>query len=240
MLLSTKLVQSNVVRRSAVLLAGLMQLPDVFDNREFSNVEIGASAGLTLLWQKYSYKYGEGGILGNIYSDVLIETELRGNVPFDPSSPLPNVIENIGIELDPIDPGDESAMDWLRALIFPEHQDNRMLFDEALEVVNENPLQMHQGDALKLLPELIDSVVDDRPVNVYHSHSLNQFSQASRQEVDSILSEASLERDITRLAFEATPQGFSDLQLIRYENGERHDAKWLANCEAHGRWIDWQ
>ena len=55
-----------------------------------------------------------------------------------------------------------------------------------------------------------------------------------------LLREASLVRSITRLAFEGTPHGYSDLRLITYENGAQGESKLLANCEAHGRWIDWK
>jgi hypothetical protein len=60
-----------------------------------------------------------------------------------------------------------------------------------------------------------------------------------RKRLDLLLRDASKGRLITRLGFEATPQGYSDLRLIKYENGVQNQDVVLANCEAHGRWIDW-
>ncbi|MDG0866228.1 DUF2332 domain-containing protein [Candidatus Lucifugimonas marina] len=238
-LLFTKPVQSNVVRRSAVLLTGLMRISSEVEHRPFVNIEIGASAGLTLLWEQYSYRYGDGPVVGNVKSDVEIETELRGSNPFDYSLDMPSVIDNLGIELDPISDADGSAMDWLRALIFPEHEDNRVLFDSTTKILKNSTPRLIHGDALVILPEMLADLPTDQPANIYHSHTLNQFSPEMRKRLDLLLRDASKGRLITRLGFEATPQGYSDLRLIKYENGVQNQDVVLANCEAHGRWIDW-
>lgn len=239
-LVSTRRVQSNVVRRCAVLLLGLMKVSELFARLSFTNIEIGASAGLTLLWDRFSYEYGSHSTVRNTKSSVVVETEIRGRVPLRAGQSLPEVTSNLGIELDPISDTDEFAMAWLRALIFPEHSDNRVLFDAAVEVARLHPPNVIAGDALNMLPALLSDLPGGHPVNIYHSHTLNQFPVESRDRLDEILREASRKRPVTRLAFEATPAGYSDLRLVSYENGNQVDAVVLANCEAHGRWIEWR
>jgi len=239
-LLATKRVQSNVVRRCGILLPGLMRVAAEFENRSFTNIEIGASAGMTLLWEQYAYRYGNQERFGCQNSEVEIETELRGQSPFAVQPQFPEVATNIGIEFDLIDDSDETATDWLKALIFPEHEDNRLLFDGAIGIAKNYPPRVLGGDALVLLPKLLANLPAGHPVSVYHSHTLNQFSVEAREFLDSILNEASLYRDVIRLGFEATPHGYSDLRLVRYAKGVQQDDVLLANCEAHGRWVDWQ
>jgi hypothetical protein len=54
-LVSTRLVQTNVVRRCAVLLPAFAVAMGRDAGQPLSLVEIGASAGLNLLWDRYSY-----------------------------------------------------------------------------------------------------------------------------------------------------------------------------------------
>ena len=238
-LVSTRKVQSNVVRRSGVLLLGLMKVAELLRQIPFANVEIGASAGLTLQWDKYSYKYGDAFEIGATKSTVRIEPRMRGTIPFVGNLKTPAVTENIGIELDPVQVADEEAMSWLRALIWPEHSDNRELFDQALAIARSDPPRILAGDALDLLPEILRELPGGRPANVYHSHTLNQFSPGSRSRLNEILAEASLERPVTRLGFESLGLGDSDLNVVSYVNGAQREPQLLAHCEPHGRWIEW-
>jgi hypothetical protein len=239
-LMKTRRVQSNVVRRFAVLLLGLAAVAERSRGQAFSNIEIGASAGLTLLWHKYKYQYKTEVPFGEPGSKVVITTEMRGKSRNIPSASQLKIAMNFGIELDLVDVDDEKSMNWLRALIFPEHSDNRQLFSDAVNVARKFPPKIIAGDALELLPEMLSELPGGQPTNIYHSHTLNQFSREAREQLDSLLCEASSNRLITRLVFEGTPNGYSDLRLITYENGVQSDPELLANCEAHGRWIDWQ
>ncbi|MCH7970741.1 MAG: DUF2332 domain-containing protein, partial [Chloroflexi bacterium] len=220
-LVSTHRVQSNVVRRSAVLLLGLMKTAELLHRKPFTSIEIGASAGLTLQWRKYSYRFGDGPEIGDHGSIVHIESRTRGTVPFDGAPSLPDVVDNIGIEIDPVSVNDEEAMSWLRALIWPEHGDNRKLFDSALVIARSDPPKVIAGDALDVLPEILGHLPGGQPANIYHSHTLNQFSVESRDRLDEILARASTERPVTRLGFEGSRSGQSELKVVRYVGGEQ-------------------
>ncbi len=112
---STMLVrrtQTNEVARCATLLPLLLALP-----QPIALFEVGASAGLCLLADRYRYDFGEGGI-GPSASPVTLRCECRG-----PDTPLPTrlpeVVWRAGSDLDPIDVQDEDAVRWLEALIWP-------------------------------------------------------------------------------------------------------------------------
>ncbi len=241
-IISSRKVQTNVVRRSAVLLPGLIESSRSFGGEPFVNVEIGASAGLTLLWNQFRYRYrsGAGNIeLGSPTFPWAVETETEGNIAEVLNHGFPAVEANIGIEIDRVDLNDQDSVGWLRALIWPEHGDNRGLFDEAAKIAESTPPDVRFGDALELLPVLIGELPEGRPVNAYHSHTLNQFSAESKQKLDDLLSVESISRPVNRLGFEGGTSGNSVLSLTTFRGGEKSSATDLAQCEAHGRWIKW-
>jgi hypothetical protein len=86
--------------------------------RPLALVEVGASAGLNLLWDRYHYDYGEQSC-GDPASPVQLHCALRG--PSRPPLPqhMSDIASRIGLDLHPIDVHDEAEALWLRALIWP-------------------------------------------------------------------------------------------------------------------------
>jgi hypothetical protein len=89
-LISTRLVQTNEVRRSACLLPAFGLVARRGGDRPLALVEIGASAGLNLLWDRYGYDYGQGRRYGDPHSPVQISCTPRGTSlrPFPQKFPL--------------------------------------------------------------------------------------------------------------------------------------------------------
>src|SRR5439155_27136692 len=77
-IIGMRLVQTNQAARCAVLLPGFEFLTQQASGRPLSLIEIGSSAGLTLIWDRYQYSYGEGLQCGDPNSPVRIECLLRG------------------------------------------------------------------------------------------------------------------------------------------------------------------
>lgn len=63
-ILKTKLVQTNEVRRCGYLYPCFSHIYSQ-TNKPLSLIEIGTSAGFQLLWDKYYYSYGSDGSFGN-------------------------------------------------------------------------------------------------------------------------------------------------------------------------------
>ncbi len=57
-LLKTRRVQTNVIQRSVCLLAALATVAQ--PGQSLALIEVGASAGLNLLWDRYRYMYPPG------------------------------------------------------------------------------------------------------------------------------------------------------------------------------------
>src|SRR5215213_2862678 len=64
-LITTKRVQTNEVQRCTALLPAFGVVAKRVATRPLALLEIGASAGLHMLWDKYGYNYGESGYAGN-------------------------------------------------------------------------------------------------------------------------------------------------------------------------------
>jgi hypothetical protein len=236
-ILRSRSVQSNVVRRCAVLVLGLLRISQILEAQPFANIEIGASLGLTLLWRHFSYDYGDGLQLSPKDSAGLIRSRLTGPAPFGDSA-APETISDTGIELFPVNLDDAESIAWLEALIWPEHDDNRTLWRLAVSLARRNPPRVVGGDANEVLPQLIAELLPGIPVCIYHSHTLNQFGTDAKARFQRLLRDESGNRRLFRISFESDG-GHSALRLFEYLSGDCRGESHLADCEPHARWIRW-
>lgn len=103
--------QTNEPARCATLLPVLARLP-----QPLALIEVGASAGLCLLPDFYSYNYG-GRALGSGQSPVFA---CRANAATPVPSVLPRVVWRAGLDLNPLDVADPAQAAWLETLVWPE------------------------------------------------------------------------------------------------------------------------
>ena len=195
-LLCTRRVQTNEVRRCALLLPAFGLAARVASGRPLALVEIGTSAGLNLLWDQYAYDYSTGHVYGNAQSPVQLVCELRGERRPPLPRQMPPVASRLGIELKPVDVRDPDAVDWLRSLVWPEHTARLSRLDRAIERVRAVAPPLRAGDALDLLPEVLAAVPEDVLLCLYHTFTINQFSHEARDRLDALLHAHGARRDL--------------------------------------------
>ncbi len=238
-LVQTRRVQTNEVGRCAGLLPAFEEVRRRSGGQPLALVEIGTSAGLHLLWDRYHYDYGHAGTVGDAASPVRLVCEPRG--PHPPLLPavMPKVAYRVGIDIAPIDVHDAQATRWLQALIWPEHADRHRLLAAALTMARANPPRIVGGDAEDVLPEVLAEVPDDAVLCVYDSFTLNQMPRAKREGILARLAEHAVKRDLYRVAQE----GWSLTEPPHVELSTYHkdtlSIERFAYCESHGRWIEW-
>jgi hypothetical protein len=238
-LVNTRRVQTNEVRRCSALLPAFGLIAQRSGGKPLALVEVGASAGLHLRWDRYCYNYGESMRLGDPESPVQIVVETRGEHKPPIPDQFPEIIYRIGLDLHPVDASDEAATRWLRALIWPEHKERRELLDAALSVARANPVQIITGDAAEALPDLFADAPDDAVLCVYHSYALNQMPQNIHTQTLAALESHASQRDFFRVSQEwYGGQDQPHLHLFSYRHGQM-ETELLAYCESHGRWIEW-
>ncbi len=237
-LIETQRVQTNVLQRCSVLLPGFTQVFFRGGKKPLSLVEIGASAGLNLQWDRFSYRYDDGATWGQANSPVSIQCEIRGETS------LPRIPENLpvswrrGIDLHPIDLHNEDQVLWLRALAWPDHPGRQERLTSAIQMAQESPVTVLEGDAAASLAELIAQAPDESTLCVYGTHTLYQFPPNALIATLSSMQTASAKRTIHFLSAEGTAAPDAELFWTIYEDGGRETHR-LARCCPHGRWLAW-
>ena len=139
----TRRTQTNEAGRCAVLLPLLIGLP-----QPLALLEVGASAGLCLYPDVYGYRYN-GVPLGD--GDVVLDCTVTGGPVPDRR---PEVVWRAGLDLHPIDVGDEDELRWLEALVWPGQKHRLDRLRGAAAVARADPPLLRRGDLLTDLPGL--------------------------------------------------------------------------------------
>ena len=174
--MGTRRTQTNEVARCATLLPALTQLPE-----PLALIEVGASAGLCLLYDIWRYHYTGTGVdhwVGPADSPVTVSCTVDGAVPLP--NAVPDIVWRAGLDLNPIDARDPDARRWLQCLVWPEHDDRARTLHAALDVAAEVAPRIDSGDLVRDLPELLAQVPSDATVVVVHSATLSQVEPHQR------------------------------------------------------------
>ena len=234
-ILQTKMVQTNEIRRCAYLYPSFCFIYNMV-NKPLSLVEIGTSAGLQLLWDRYSYSYGTNEIFGDAESIVHLTAELRnGNTPFLlPDSPP--VASKIGIDLHVNDLSNRQDYLWLKSLIWPEHEDRRSLFEQAASLLMANPIELLEGDGVSLLDDVVKQIPLDSVVCIFHTHVANQIPNDQKKHLLEKVKSIGAKRDVFHLY---NNMWDAQLHLDYFINGTEYN-EIIGMTEGHGRWFDWE
>lgn len=243
-LLRTRLVQTNEVRRSVGLLPAFAAVADAAGGAPLALFEVGPSAGLNLLFDRYRYDYS-GLAAGDPTSPLLLRTELRGTLA--PSEVrVPEVAVRWGIDLNALDVRSEADMGWLRALLWPEHADRRAVLDAAIEIAAHQPPEVVSGDLFERLPDAVSSAPREAVPVVFATFVLNQFSVEMRERLRALLLELSMAQTIHLVVVgyrdyftpEIGDDGSAQIWLATLAHGVG-SARRLGRMSAHGWWLEW-
>jgi hypothetical protein len=199
-------------------------------------VDIGASAGLNLLWDQYGYTYGDRLEAGDKSSPVQIECALRGlNLPPLPLF-FPPLAGRVGVDLNPLDVRVEDDALWLRALIWPEHEKRAELLRSAIALVRQQPLKMLAGDGVELLPDVMRTVPADAVLCIVRIFT--PISRETRSVLMALIADYAAKRDVMMITARPHRGDDSELCLTSFVDGRRHE-QGLAYMQNHGDWIEW-
>lgn len=174
--------QTNEPARCAVLLPLLAALP-----QPLALIEVGASAGLCLLPDRYGYDWGEKRRLapGDPAAPVF-RCAVTGPAPLPAA--LPRVVWRAGLDLNPLDVASDEDIAWLEALIWPEQEERRRNLRAALAVARRDPPRIVRGDLLHDLMPLLAEAPAEATLVVFHTAVLAYVSppEARRRFVDTV------------------------------------------------------
>ena len=226
------MVQTNEVGRCAYLLPGFLTIAAENPGSALALLDVGASAGLNLNWDEYRYRYSSGDEFGPTDSPVVIECDARNGLP-ELATAFPQVSFRLGIDLAPVNLGDEEEHWWMQALVWPEHRGRAALLSAARDVwLRAQPTILH-GDTVELLPDALRDVPKDAALCVFHCHTLNQFTPEARERFESILRAESMERGVYHIPSEG------EQVSLRKIVGGTAETLLTARRQVHGKWIAW-
>ncbi len=159
--------QTNEPGRCATLLPALAGLPE-----PLALLEVGASAGLCLLPDRYGYDYDGHELHPDAPSGAypIFRCKSTDNTPLPER--LPRVVWRAGIDLNPLSAAEDEAMDWLRALVWPEHDRRAANLELAIGVARVDLPKVHKGDLLELQRHVAASAPEDATLVIYHTSVL--------------------------------------------------------------------
>ncbi len=232
-LMSVRSTQTNEPGRCAVLLPLLAAL-----TQPIALLEVGASAGLCLLPDRYGYDYG-GHRIGPADSPVTFPCEPRGSVPVPKA--VPEVAWRLGVDLHPLDVTDPDTGRWLTARVWAGAEEREDRLRAAIDVASMNPPSLVSGDLLTETTRLAASAPSDATLVVFHSAVMPYLSPEDRTRSIEIVSQL----PAVWISFE----GLGVLPEIgaRLRVSERDDRAFVLACDGqpmalaspHGRWMQW-
>ena len=177
--------QTNEAARCAVLLPILSRL-----DGQLALIEAGASAGLCLYPDLYSYRYDVDGTIvpldpSSRQSAVVIPCTIdAASVP----TRVPTVAWRSGVDLSPVDVRDPDQVAWLEMLVWSEHESRRERLHAAARLAATAPAHLVRGDLLEKIPELIKTAPAGSRVVVFHSAVLVYLEAELRERFAKIMS----------------------------------------------------
>ena len=244
-ILSTRFTQTNEIGRVAIIAPALAAISDQ-DN--FTLIDVGTSAGLTLHLDDCFIDYGSHGSLGPHDSKVRVKSDVLAGHP--PCRSIP-IGRRIGVDRNILNPSNEDDARWLLACAWPDtgRLDRTRA---ALELAASRPSELIEGDALESLFGVLSSV--QGPIVVTTTWVVAYMDIEYRARLSAELMAASQQRDIYWISAEA-PGVVSHLPevlppkidgplpsvvgLVTFTKGEVAEARVLAHAHSHGSWIWW-
>ena len=232
--------QTNEVVRSAVLLGGFLTIAEAV-GRPLALYELGASAGLNLLFDRYAYDLDDNRKWGDAKSPVRIGSVWKGRAPAL-TTPL-KIASRAAVDLRPVDARVSDDRERMLAYIWPEQTERLRRIEPALDTVAASDLRVEQGDALAWLKTMMAGPPPDGvcPVvfhSVFFQHLPADLRRALREKIVEIGERATAAAPFAWLSMEAGEDRMScDLRLTIWPGAERRK---LAEVDWHGRWATWE
>jgi hypothetical protein len=241
-LLASRSTQTNEIGRCSLLLPALGLV--AAEVGPLAHLDVGTSAGLNLLLDRYQYHYDPGGTVGGP-SPVRLECGTRGNPPLPAA--VPPIAERCGLDRAPVDVHDVEQARWLEACIWPDQTDRFERLRAAVAMAQATDLELRTGDAAADTPAMVRAAAA-HPV-VTNTWVLNYLSSEERRAYLAALDACGRERDLSWVFAESpvlVPElpvadrhdTASCLVLVRWRGGRR-TVEHLARCHPHGYWLQW-
>ena len=222
--------QTNEVRRAAVMVAAGHWLAARY-GLPMRVLELGASAGLNLMWDQFALQAGETQ-LGPADAPVLLSPDWRGDLP---TGSLPKVLSRRGVDLMPMDITDPDDLLRMSSYLWAD-QPERLTRSRAAASIF--AATVDQGDAAAWLEAQLDTVAPDHLTLIYHTIAWQYFPTDTQTRCLAAIEAAAQRGPIAHLSMEADDRKGEGaaITLTLWPEGRKLT---LGRVDFHGRWVDW-
>ncbi|HEY2215626.1 MAG TPA: DUF2332 domain-containing protein [Acidimicrobiales bacterium] len=258
-LVSRRRTQTNEVGRCTALLPGLAEIAGAYpDGQPFSLLDLGTSAGLNLLFDRYGYQYRQQHDQATITagladSPVQLDCVVRNDLATLPSLATPVVTHRAGLDLSPINPRSDDEALWLLACLWPDQLPRFNRLKGALAVAQSlpDPPVLHRGDLVDDLERVADTLPSDRPLVIFHSWVAAYLTEQRQAELVTAVTDLNRFRPVHYLYAESpiettglptppSPQPRDvDHATALVHIPPAGAPQRLADLHPHGRWLQW-
>ena len=226
--------QTNEVRRSAVLIPGLHHIAGITGATRVTMSELGASAGLNLMFDRFALE-SEAGRLGPDDPALVMTPDWDGPLP---DAVQFEVVDRRGVDLNPLDPHDADHALRLRSYLWPD-QPHRMALTDA--AITANTAQVDRGDAVDWLKRRLEDVSEAQLHLIYHTIAWQYFPQERQETGAALIAQAGAR------ATDASPLAWLRMEADEQRRGAAVTARiwpgdheiFLGRADFHGRWVEW-
>nr|WP_241527337.1 DUF2332 domain-containing protein [Sphingomonas turrisvirgatae] len=235
--------QTNEAGRSASYAAALAWLVAHGLSPRFEGIEIGSSAGINLMMDRYRYVLG-GVAMGAAEPAMTIEPAWRGPPPPHASWTIETMR---GCDVEPLDLTDAGQLMRLRAYVWPEHRVRFERLERAAQAARERAPDLVRADAAEFVAEALARPQAAGTTRVLMHSIVWQYLGAERQAAITETMEAAggaatPDRPLAWIALETNRATFQHELTVRHWSGRgREDGApvMLAHAHAHGAWVEW-
>jgi hypothetical protein len=237
---SEQAVQTNEVQRCFALLPAFLTLAREHGDGAVDLLELGPSAGLNLLWDRYEYTY-RAGTWGS--SELMLRGVEYEPVPREVLERRVEVRKRVGVDLNPVDVTTEHGARLLHAFIWPGRVERAQRLRKAISILRREPPTLVRGDYVELLPALLAQRDQEALMIVFQTASTGYIGAERRAELRELLEAAGREGPLGWVSTRAVEEREEDrhdsyeLEIALWPDGRR---RFLLRCDFHGNWVRWR
>jgi len=227
--------QTNEVRRSAMVMTGLLHVAQKFD-QPIELFELGASAGLNLYPDAYGHNLG-GVICGSPDSPVQLKPKWKGKAP---PKAIVRISGRCGCDLNPIGLSERDQQQRLLSYLWPDQHDRIARTRAAIRIAASGTAQVDSASADTWAEQKIVEPIIGKSRVLFHTIAWQYFDPDTKKNAEKVI------RDVGKVATERSPlawlsvEGDTDkpdgasVHLTLWPGGRK---KKIARASYHGDWI---
>ncbi len=230
--------QTNEAGRSASFVAALHWLASrVVQNFELN--EIGSSAGMNLLIDRY--RYNLGGVASGP-ADAPVTIRPTWNVSPPPADAF--TIKSVqGCDIQPIQVSDDAAANRLMAYIWPEMPERFERMAAGIDMIRKNPVDLVQADAAEFVEARLAKPQASGTTRVLmHSIVWQYLPDETQRRIQVAMASAgkaaTVDKPLAWISLETNRATFRHELKVSYWPGGSEPVI-LGEAHAHGLWVNW-